>query len=329
MAVIGIDIGGTKTAVLRAEIGSDGGVTIEKAGVFPTFHDKAEPEKCPYDTLNEALRLVEKLRATSCTPITRIGVSCGGPLDERKGLIMAPPNLPEWVDFPVVKYLEDNTGIETVLRNDANACALAEWKYGAGKGFSDVVFLTFGTGFGAGVISGGRLISGATGGAGEIGHVRATPDRFGILPWGYGVNGSYEGYCSGGGIKQIGRFFAEKALKEGKPTQFCRSEGELDLITAKKIAEAAGQGDETALFILRMSGEYLGEASAVLCDLFNPERIIVGGIYARCRGFMEKYAKETLSKHALPSAAACCEIVPSALGESVGDYSCVAAAYDM
>ena len=328
MAVIGIDLGGTKTAVIRAEVEGEK-VMIEKAGVFPTVHDRADPEKSPYETLNKALELVEKLRAASCTPVTRIGVSCGGPLDERRGIIMRPPNLPEWDDFPVVRYIEDNTGIETVLRNDANACALAEWKYGAGRGFSDIIFLTFGTGFGAGIISGGRLISGSTGSAGEIGHVKATPDGYGILPLGYGVRGSYEGYCSGGGLRQIGRFFAEKALEEGRPVAFCTDRGQLDGITAKSIAEAAEKGDETALLIFRMSAAYLGEAAALLCDLFNPERIIVGGIYTRCRGFMEETAKRALSGIALGSAAERCEIVPSGLGESVGDYSCVAAAYDM
>ena len=328
MAVIGIDIGGTKTAVIRAET-ENGVVSIEKAGVFPTVHDAASPERCPYETLNRALELVEKLRASSCTPITRIGVSCGGPLDERKGIIMRPPNLPEWDDFPVVRYITDQTGIETVLRNDANACALAEWKYGAGRGFSDVIFLTFGTGFGAGVISGGRLISGASGAAGEIGHVKASPDPYGIDPVGYGVAGSYEGYCSGGGIKQIGRFFAEKALREGRPAAFCPTADMLDGITAKTIADAAKAGDETALEIFRMSAGYLGEAAAVLCDLFNPERIIVGGIYTRCVGIMERYADEALKKRALPSSAERCRIVPSELGEAVGDYSCVAAACDM
>ena len=324
MAVIGIDLGGTKTAVIRAE-DMDGGVRIEKAGVFPTVHD-APAEQCPYLTLDRALELVERLRTTSCTPITRIGVACGGPLDEERGIIMRPPNLPEWDDFPVVRYIEDRTGIETVLRNDANACALAEWRYGAGKGCSDVIFLTFGTGFGAGVISGGRLISGSSGAAGEIGHVKASPDPYGINPIGYGVAGGFEGYCSGGGIKQIAAFFAEKALKEGRPAAFCPTRDALGQITAKAVADAAKSGDETALEIFRLSATYLGEACAVLCDLFNPERIIVGGIYTRCVGIMESCAKAEFRRRALPSSADRCEIVPSALGEEVGDYSCVAAA---
>ena len=326
MTVVGIDIGGTKTAVLRAVIGGDGSVKIDKAGVFPTFHSTEEPEKCPYETLNRALELVDGIRAASCEPVTHIGVACGGPLDEKRGLILAPPNLPEWDSIPVVRYIEDNTGIPCTLCNDANACALAEWKFGAGRGTDDMVFLTFGTGFGAGVISGGRLVSGAAGSAGEIGHVMARPDEYGILPVGYGVKGSYEGYCSGGGIKQIARYFAEEALASGRPAAFCKNENELDGITAKTVADAARAGDETALKIYRMSARYLGEAAAVLSDLFDPERIVVGGIYARCVDLMEPIATETMKKLALPASG--CVIVPSGLGEAVGDYSCVAAVFN-
>ena len=137
--------------------------------------------------------------ARSCSTlgdISAIGISCGGPLNSKKGVILSPPNLPGWDNIEIVNIIKDRLDVPAKLQNDANACALAEWKYGAGRGSNNMIFLTFGTGFGAGLILDGRLYNGVNCMSGEIGHVRLT--EYG--PVGYGKAGSCEGYCSGGGI---------------------------------------------------------------------------------------------------------------------------------
>jgi glucokinase len=142
--------------------------------------------KTPEETVDRACRemkmLIDKYGENN---IASVGISCGGPLDGKKGMVLSPPNLPGWDEFPVVRLVEEKTGIRAKLSNDADACALAEWKFGAGKGCKNMVFLTFGTGFGAGLILNGALYTGANNMAGEIGHIRL--ERFG--PVGYGKVG--------------------------------------------------------------------------------------------------------------------------------------------
>ena len=118
---------------------------------------------------------------------------------------MKPPSLPLWNNIEVVKYFEERFKIKTYLQNDANACAVAEWKHGAGMGSQNMIFLTFGTGFGAGLILDGKLYSGTNDNAGEIGHVRLTQNG----PLGYNKRGSCEGYCSGSGIKRLSELMSK------------------------------------------------------------------------------------------------------------------------
>ena len=182
MDYIGIDIGGTKCAVVKGNL--EEGVREKIA--FPT--------RGAAETLEEIFSAVRKLM-----PASAIGVSCGGPLDETRGIIMSPPNLPDWDNIHVTDMLEAEFGVKAYLCNDANACALAEWRFGAGRGFDNVVFLTFGTGLGAGLILDGKLYSGTNGNAGEVGHIRLADNG----PIGYGKRGSFEGFCSGGGISRL------------------------------------------------------------------------------------------------------------------------------
>lgn len=140
------------------------------------------------------------------------------------------------------------------LQNDANACALAEWKWGAGRGCSNMIFLTFGTGMGAGLILDGRLYAGANDMAGEVGHIRM--EKTG--PIGYGKAGSFEGFCSGGGIAKLGQQMARDRLQNGQAVSFCQTHEELSAITAQKVGEAAKQGDKFALEIFDIVDKQLG-----------------------------------------------------------------------
>ena len=215
--------------------------------------------------------------------------------------------------------LKKEFGVPVMLRNDADACALAEWSMGAGKGCKNMIFLTFGTGMGAGLILNNELYSGTTSMAGEVGHIRMEEDG----PFGYGKYGSFEGFCSGGGIAKLGRMKAEEALREGKPPLFCRSEAELEGISSKSIAEALEQGDELAAEIFDTVGTYLGRGLSVLIDILNPQMIVIGSIYGRQKSVLDKKMMETLEKEALPVSRKACRIVPASLGELIGDYAAV------
>jgi glucokinase len=158
-----------------------------------------------------------------------------------------------------------------------------------------------------------------------VGHIRLAEDG----PWGYGKYGSFEGFCSGGGIAHLGRMEAERALQNGKPPLFCRTRDELPGISAKSIAQALDRGDTLAASIYRRVGEYLGRGLALLIDIFNPEAIILGSIYVRQQKDLEKPMREQISREALsPSASTCC-ILPAGLGERVGDFASISVGIDV
>lgn len=302
----GIDIGGTKCAVV---LGDAEGVKQKL---------RFETTTCA-ETLNRIFAAVESLGVGE-----RIGISCGGPLDSKKGLILSPPNLPGWDNVPIVKMLEERFGVPTYLCNDANACALAEWKYGAGKGTENMIFLTFGTGMGAGIIANGRLLNGACGAAGEVGHIRLAENG----PVGFGKRGSFEGFCSGGGLAQIGRTLALEKLQNGEKTAFCASHAELGGVTAKSLAEAAFAGDQTAVEAYQLCGEYLGRGLSLLVDIINPEVIVIGSVFARAEALLRPSMERVMKNECLIPSFEACRVVPAALGESIGDLAALAVAME-
>ena len=304
---IGIDIGGTKTAIVR---GDENGTILEKKRFATT-------------TKEETLEMIFQSVADLKTDQTKaIGVSCGGPLNSRTGVILGPPNLPGWDEVPITDMLTERFGLPAYLRNDADACAVAEWQFGAGKGAENMIFLTFGTGLGAGLILNGKLYSGTNGNAGETGHIRLE----GFGPVGYGKAGSFEGFCSGGGLAQIGYIKAlEKAQTGVYPLYFKKGMTAAD-VTAKTVADAAYKGDETAKEVYRICGEQLGKGLSVLIDILNPERIVIGSIFARSEDLLRDGMERVINKEALPQSLKCCKIVPAALGERIGDYAAVSAA---
>jgi glucokinase len=251
-----------------------------------------------------------------------IGISCGGPLDSRRGIILSPPNLQGWDNIEIVSQIREHYGVPVHLQNDANACAVAEWKFGAGKGCNNVVFMTFGTGLGAGLILDGKLYSGTNDNAGELGHIRL--DRFG--PVGFGKAGSFEGFCSGNGIGQLGYTMALEKVQQGTyPLYFKPGMSAAD-VTAKTVADAADAGDETAIEVYRTCGEYLGRGLSIVIDLLNPEVIVIGSVFARSHHLLWEPAKQMIEKEALYLSRDCCRVVPAALGEQIGDYAAIATA---
>lgn len=316
--IIGVDVGGTKCAVTYGQ----------KEGFELHIREKIRFATTDVDeTIANIVRAVDDvMRKNGLTAgnTAAIGVSCGGPLDSRTGVVMSPPNLPGWDNIPIVKLLGDRFGIRTGIHNDANACALAEWKFGAGIGARNMAFLTFGTGLGAGLILDGKLYAGTNDNAGELGHIRLSD--FG--PVGYGKCGSFEGFASGGGIAQLARFKVSEKHQMGQRVSWCVP-GQLDEITARDVADAAAAGDELALEIYRISATYLGRGLAIVIDLINPEVIVIGGIYTRNREMMEPFVLREIEREALSHARRVCSIRPAALGEQIGDYAALSVAADL
>jgi glucokinase len=314
--LVGVDIGGTKSAVVLGHPDGSAAMCVLDKAAFPTV---GGPEPV-LERIAETARLM--MGRMGAPGAEAIGISCGGPLNSRKGLVLSPPNLPGWDEVPVVSILSERMGAPAFLQNDANACAVAEWKYGAGKGCRNMVFLTFGTGMGGGLILDGRLYSGTNDLAGEVGHLRLAEDG----PRGFGKHGSFEGFCSGGGIAQMARAEVETRLARGETVRFCADRAKAQELTARDVGEAATGGDPVAREILAQSGRYLGRGLAVLIDVLNPERIVIGSIYGRCIEFLRPSMEEELRREALAPAARVCSIVPAGLGETIGDYAALAIA---
>lgn len=311
--LVGVDIGGTKTAVVLAENPSE--VLFRQE--FPTL-----PDSGPEHALEQIQQLIDAGLSRCGAPSTfRIGVSCGGPLDRVRGVIQAPPNLATWDNIPVKDMLERRFGVRCEVENDANAGAVAEHRYGAGEGCSNLIFLTMGTGFGAGLVLNGKLYRGASDMAGEIGHVRLTD----VGPVGYGKAGSVEGWVSGGGMALHGAELLKTATDAGRASTLAEIAGKRP-ITSKDIGQAALNGDPVAKQIVSITGEKLGRALAVLVDLFNPERIVIGGMAPRLGHLLFDPALAVMRLEALPQSTAACHVVPARLGERIGDVAalCIA-----
>ncbi|MBQ3848429.1 MAG: ROK family protein [Clostridia bacterium] len=318
MKYIGIDIGGTKCAV---SLGEDDGreLKIIDKSKFPTAGKK------PETVLDEFMLNLDLLLAKydlKYSDFDGIGISCGGPLNSETGIIMSPPNLPGWDDVHAVEYFTEKTKLPCNLQNDANACAVAEWKYGAGKGTKNMIFMTFGTGLGAGLILNGKLYSGTSDMAGEVGHLRLSD----YGPVGYGKIGSFEGFCSGGGIAQIGVLLAKEQESRGNVCELLKRAGSYDAINAKIIGDMADEGDELCIQAYRISGEMLGKGLSIVIDILNPERIVIGGVFAKSSHLLLPYAQKVIDEETLIYSGRVCEVVPCGLGDKVGDYAALSVA---
>ena len=305
---LGIDLGSTKTAasVWRHE----------SPAAFPRRLARKEwptPTDGPRPALDlmarEGRRLVDQVRAHEAGAIVAIGVSGGGPVDPEQGRILSIPNLEGWEDVPVARALSEQFSAPTFLENDANACALAEWKYGAGRGSQNLAFLTCSTGIGAGLILDGRLFRGASSLAGEVGHLEIVP---GGLPCGCGRKGCLEAYASGAGM--AARLQRLRTVDPSLPA------------TAREVVDRARRGDEFSQTFLRETAGYLASGLAHLIFCINPQRIILGTIAASAGDFLLEPLRTALEGRVWPALLGGLEVVPSALWPDLGDYAAVAVA---
>jgi glucokinase len=283
-SVIGIAIGGTKVAVSHAFY--DGIFSNVRKEVFPSS------PKDPYKVMKGIYQIIDNFNVE----FDVISLICGGPLDINNGLICKPPHLPGFDNFEIVKLLKERYKKEIILLNDADACALAEYKLGAGIGSTNMAFLTFGTGIGAGLILNNKLFTGNNGMAGEIGHVRLSESG----PIGYGKEGTVEGYCSGGNIALWGKEYIK-----GKETSLSKYEE----ITTKDIFYEATNNDKVALEIVDAVSKRLGQTISILVDILNLDRVVIGGIYPRNEELLKDKVNEWFKKETIKENYEVCQIV--------------------
>jgi glucokinase len=257
--VAAIDIGGTKIAVALAE--EDG--TILSMTRFP-----AHLELGPHRILENAVAVVQEMAAEKSVSISAVGIGCGGPLDRKRGLILSPPNLPGWDEFPIVEIVESKLGVHALLDNDANAAALGELQHGAGRGLKDLVYITISTGIGGGIIVDGKLVHGVGDGAGEVGHIPVLLD--GPL-CGCGGRGCLEFLCSGTGIARR----AKERIAAGAKSSLASDN--ISDISAKAVAEAAKDGDPLAREVWDETIRYLAFGLNNIIVTLAPEAVILGG----------------------------------------------------
>ena len=315
---MGLDIGGTKCAVLLATV--DGGIHLKDKLRFATCSERGfEPV---YAQLTAAMEEILQKNGLSYADVNAIGVSCGGPLDSRRGVVLCPPNLPGWVNIPLKALLEERCGVPVYLQNDANACALVEWKLGVGRGCSDMIFLTMGTGMGGGVIAEGRLLRGCTDMGGEIGHLRLAEDG----PVGFGKAGSFEGFASGGGIQRQAQALTEERIRKGRAPAWVRDGHAPEEADARLLAEYARAGDADAKAFFDHIGTMLGKGLALLTDTLNPEKIVIGSVFVRCEDLLRPAMEAELKREAIPFSLEGLQVVPAQTGEALGDLASIMAA---
>lgn len=296
--VLGFDVGGTKTSVLA---GSFSGTVLYRESFPSKAHEGFESM---WPTMR---RIGDDVVARMRHSPEVIGVSIGGPLDSRAGIVLSPPNLPGWDHIPLGQLLTQRFGVVAYVEHDAKAGALAEWYFGAARASRNVVFLTFGTGLGAGLILDGRLYRGSLDNAGEVGNWRMATAG----PLAYGKHGSWEAFCSGAGLPRLAERMYPGAWPGGT--------------TAQTLIREALRGERRAQSVIDCSAKYLGKGIALLVDLLNPEVVVLGSLAVRAGDLFLPTARRIVHRECTPRNQGC-RIVASELGDRIGDVAAVCAA---
>ncbi len=306
-SILGLDIGGTKTAIVEGD----------HRAVIWQRHELATEAQRPFnETLPRLQTLMHQVIQQSEAQGRRIGalsVSIGGPLRIAAGELIDPPHLPGWHGVKLKAALQAAfPHLPVFIEHDGNAGALAEFHFGAGRaraGLQHMIFLTFGTGLGAGIIVNGQVLRGASDTAGEVGHLRLAWQG----PVGFGKAGSWEGFASGRGLVELARrMFPERWHAE---------------TPIRDIVNAMLADDAQALAVADEAGRWMGRGIALLVDTLNPQLIVLGSLGVVLGERIFAPARLALAEEALPQAVAACEIVPAALGSSIGDVAALMAAF--
>jgi glucokinase len=311
--VLALDVGGTKLAA--GVVAGDGSVLSHL--VIPARKTEGPDAMIArlIDLGREALEVADADRAR----IGSIGIACGGPLDPVNGIIQSPTNLPGWDGIPLARMVRDAFDRRVAVDNDATACAIAEWWYGAGRtrDVETLVYLTISTGIGGGLILDGRPFRGVAGNAGELGHL--TIDYVGQQCV-CGRRGCLEANASGTNIARRAR----EALATGEASILAGK----DDLTARDVAEAATAGDPLAARIWDETTAMLASGIANVLDVFNPELVVLGGGVTNAGDMLLRPVREQALAWAFPPAAVSAEIVLAELGADLGVVSAAVVAFE-
>ncbi|MEW6567836.1 MAG: ROK family protein [Chloroflexota bacterium] len=301
--LIAVDLGGTSIRVAR--FSADGPPPLAQVKT-PT-----QASEGPEAVVRRIIQTIERILPAGATDL-RIGVGAPGPLDPRRGIILEAPNLPGWTNFPLRDMLQQHFGLPVAVGNDANLAALGEWRFGAGRGTQDLLYLTISTGIGGGVITDGRLLIGANGLAAELGHMTVDPN--GPL-CGCGLRGHLEAVASGPAIARRAR----ELIESGRPSTLTAQIEPDGGLTAEAVGEAARLGDPLAREVLAEAGEAIGRHLASLVHAFNPEIIVLGGGVTHVGPLLFEPIERALRAGVLhPAYLQSLRLVPAALGDDAG-----------
>ena len=295
-----MDIGGTNIRAARMQ--ADG--TFEARSRHPTAGQANEVTAKIHSAIADVWPESGEVQA--------IAIAAPGPLDPFTGMVYHAPNVPGWVNFPLRDNVQAKFNAPVVIGNDANMAAMGEWKFGAGRGHNDVLYLTISTGIGGGAICGGHLIVGAHGLATELGHVTVHPDG---PVCGCGQRGHLEALASGPAIASA----AKVRLKNNLNSKIWELvENDLALVTARQVGEAAKAGDEFAIGLLAEAGGYIGQTIADYLHIFNPSIVILGGGVSINVGDLLLNPVRAAMKTRLMESVYECAVVLAELGDDVG-----------
>jgi glucokinase len=316
--VLGVDVGGTKLAA---------GVVSESGRVLDWRSIPARVGDGPDVMIERHIELCrESLAASGLAEgdVLGIGIGCGGPLDPIAGIIQEPPNLPGWVDVPIVARFEAAFAHRAVVENDASAAALGEATFGAGRGRAIVIYLTVSTGIGGGIVIDGRLFRGAGGNAGEVGHqsLRYDPDGWPCI---CGRRGCLEAFASGTNIARRAR----EAVGAGESSLLVElAGGRVEAVTAETVVAGVRAGDSTAVRVWEETLDVLTAGVANLLNIFNPDIVILGGGVTNAGDLLFEPLRTRAIRAALPPARVGVEIVPAALGRELGVVGAAAIGFE-
>ncbi|MGH2402219.1 MAG: ROK family protein [Candidatus Limnocylindria bacterium] len=311
--ILGIDIGGTKLAI---------GLAMPDGRLLADVRRPSNPQDGPDAMIDRIIDLARDVVTDAGWSVDRldaVGVGCGGPLDPWRGVIRNALNLPGWIDIPLVTRLESAFGRPTFVDNDANAAALGEQRFGAGRGVRNLVYLTISTGVGGGLVLDDRLYHGENGNGGELGHISV---HVGGRPCHCGSSGCIETYCSGTNIAARAR----EALADDPSGPLAAHER--SAITAEDVAAAARDGDPLARSVWDETMELLGGGIVSIIHAFNPRLVVLGGGVTRAGELLFEPVRRIVAERTMPWLAEVVEVVPAQLNELTGVLGAVAIALD-
>lgn len=300
--VIGVDLGGTQLRAVLAD--ATGHIHTE-------IRMLTEAARGPSVVIDRIVESIVQVRATLPAGGHLLGVGIGspGPLDPDAGIVFTTPNMPGWDHVPLRAILTERTGLWVELGNDANVAALAEWRFGAGKGLKNVVYVTVSTGIGGGVIIDGRLLLGRLGAAAELGHI--IMDVEGRKSW--------EELASGTGLAT-----AAAAAMITTPDTRLHELATPETVTAAHVSLAYAQGDSLAQALMQREIELLGLGFVSTLHLFSPDIILVGGSVATQNPFLIAGARRVVKERAISDVYHSVPIEIASLGDQVGVLGAVA-----